>query len=252
MSLLSGLKKANVAAKETDNLGGRQLLDSDIYSLTCSMAYLAKSGSGALGVNLTFVDDAKKEISQTVYITGGDAKGNSSTYKDKDGNEHYLPGYLQVNGLCLLTVGQELADLEDQVEEKTISVWDNTAKAKVLKKMPVLVPLIGQKIKAGILRQQVSKQVKDDAGVYVPTDESVEQNEINKFFRDEDDLTVAEIEAGETEAKFAKDWLAKYKGQVLDKRSKDAKPAPAGAAKPGAAASAAKPKSSLFGKPAAQ
>jgi hypothetical protein len=247
MSLLKGLKKTNVESSEKDTLGGVQLRDSDIYPLTVSMAYLQKSQGGALGVFLTFKDEAGKELSQTVYVTGGDAKGNSSTYTDPQGNEHYLPGYLQLNGLALLSIGKGLDEIEE--EEKTVSVWDSNSRAKVLKKMPVLTELIGAKIKAGVLRQMESKQVKTDNG-YVPTDESVERNEINKFFRDEDGLTVAEIEAGETEAKFMADWLAKYKGQVIDKRVKDAKPAPAGAAKPGAAPAATTPKSSLFGKPA--
>jgi hypothetical protein len=49
------------------------------------------------------------------------------------------------------------------------------------------------------------------------------------------------------------DWLKKFKGQVIDKTNKDAKAPPAGGAKPapGGAPAAAKPKSSLFGKPAA-
>jgi hypothetical protein len=258
-SLLSGLKKDNVAATERDSLGGAQLLDSDVYPLTVSMAYLQKSQEkdgkgGALGVFLTFKTEEGKEINQTIYITGGVDKGSSSTYQDKEGKDQYLPGYLQVNGLCLLSLGRELADLEDEVEEKSISVYDFNAKAKVIKKMPVIVPLIGAKIKAGILRQQVSKQVKGDDGKYHPTAETREENEINKFFRDEDNMTVAEIEAQAEEPKFYTDWLTKYKGQVLDKRSKDAPAAgaPGTAPKPAATAGAAKPASSLFGKPAAK
>lgn len=251
MSLLKGLKKDPTLAGERDTVGGGNVRESDIYPLTISMAYLQKSSGGALGCFLTFKDDAGKEVNQTIYVTSGDAKGNSNTYTDKDGKEHYLPGYLQVNGLCLLSIGQELSDLEE--EEKTISVYDFNAKAKVMKKMPVLTALIGAKIKAGIVKQQVNKQVKGDDGVYYPTTEIREENEISKFFRDEDGLTVAEIEAGETEAKFMNDWLTKFKGQVIDKTSKDAKAPPAAGAKPaaaGAAAGAAKPKSSLFGKPA--
>lgn len=250
MSLLKGLKK-DIAAPTTekDTLGGVQLLDSNVYGATITMAYGQKSTGGALGIFLTFKTDEGKEINQTIYVTGGDAKGNSPTYKDKDGNEHYLPGYLQVNGLCLLTVGKELSDIED--EEKTISVWDSTAKAKVLKKMPVMTELIGQRIKIGVLRQTESKQEKNEANVYVPTTDTREVNEINKFFRDEDSLTVAEIEAQATEPKFMADWLEKFKGKTLDKTSKDAK-APSGKPAPaaGGAASAPKPASSLFGKKA--
>lgn len=250
MSLLKGLKKdIKAPTTEKDSLGGPQLLDSDVYPLTISMAYAQKSSGGALGIFLTFKTEEGKEVNQTIYVTGGDAKGNSSTYKDKDGNEHYLPGYLQFNGLCLLTLGVEADEIED--EEKTISVWDSTAKAKVLKKMPVMTALIGQKIKAGILRQTESKNEKNDQGVYVPTTDTREVNEINKYFRDEDGLTVAEIEAQATEPKFMQDWIEKYKGKTLDKTSKDAKapsgkPAPAG----GGAPAAAKPASSLFGKKA--
>jgi hypothetical protein len=251
MSLLKGLKKNPELAGERDSVGGGTLRESDVYPLTVSMAYLQESTGGALGVFLTFKDADDKEVNQTIYVTSGKDKGQKNTYIDKDGKEHYLPGYLQVNGLCLLTVGSELDEMEE--EEKTISVYDFNARAKVMKKMPVLTALIGQKIKAGIVKQIVNKQEKGDDGKYYPTTETREQNEITKFFRDDDGLTVAEITAGETEAKFMNDWLAKFKGKTIDKTSKDAKAPTPGAAKPAAAGApaAAKPKSSLFGKPAA-
>lgn len=246
-SLLKGLKKDESIAGERDSVGGPQLVNSNVYPMTVTMAYLQKSKTGALGVHLTFKGEDGKELSKAIYITGGDAKGNKNTYEDKDGKEHYLPGYLTVNSLCLLGIGEELSALEE--EEKTISVYDSNAKAKVMKKMPVLTALIGAKIKAGVLRQLVNKQEQTDAG-YVPTTETREENEIVKFFRADDDLTVAEIEAGETEAKFIQDWLKKFKDVVVDKTSKDAK-APSGKPVAGGAPAAAKPKSSLFGKPAA-
>ncbi len=248
MSLLKGLKKNDKLAGERDSVGGGQVRDSDIYPLTVGMAYLDKSSGGALGVFLTFKDEQGKEINQTIYVTSGDEKGNSNTYTDKDGEEHYLPGYLQMNGLCLLSLGKELDEMEE--EEATISIYDFTVKSKVMKKKQVLKELIGAKIKAGILKQIKNKNVKGDDGKYYATTDTREENEISKFFRDEDNLTVPEIQAGETEAKFYQDWLAKFKGQVIDKTVKDAKAPPAAGAKPapGAAPAASKPASSLFGK----
>lgn len=244
MSLLKGLKKNDQLAGERDSVGGSRLKDSDIYPLTVGMAYAEKSSSGALGIFFTFKTEDGSEINQTIYVTSGDAKGNSTTYTDKEGKEHYLPGFLQVNGLCLLSIGKELDEIEE--EERTISVYDFNAKAKVMKKKLVLVDLLGAKIKAGIVKQKVNKQVKGDNG-YVPTAETREQNEITKFFRDEDNLTVAEIQAGESEAKFCDDWLNTFKGKVIDKTVPVA-PTPGGAAAPATGQAAAKPKSSLFGK----
>lgn len=247
MSLLKGLKTNDQLAGERDSVGGSRLKESDIYALTIGMAYAEKSSGGALGIFFTFKAEDGSEINQTIYVTSGDAKGNKTTYEDKDGKEHYLPGFLQVNGLCLLSIGKELNELEE--EERTISVYDFNAKAKVMKKKLVLVDLLGAKIKAGIVKQKVNKQAKDDNGVYQPTAETREQNEITKFFRDEDNLTVAEIQAGATEAKFYEDWLKTFKGQTIDKTVAVAA-GPGGPAAPATGQAAQKPKSSLFGKAA--
>ena len=73
--------------------------------------------------------------------------------------------------------------------------------------------------------------------------ETREENEVVKFFRAEDGLTVPEVEAGVTEAKFKADWEKKFTGTVRNR----AKGAEAGV-KAGAPSTAQKPTKSLFAK----
>lgn len=246
MSLLKSTLKAKpeVSAKDDDRLGGGSfILDSDIYDFKITQAFLQKSDKGALGVFLGFESDEGKKYRETIYITGGDAKGNSSTYT-KDGKEYFLPGYIQVNSLCLLTVGKELSDMED--EEKVVQVYDSTAKAEVPKKMPVMVELIGQRINVAIVKQLVNKTEKADDGTYVDLAETRETNNISKFFREDDKLTTTEITAGNTEPKFYEDWLKANKGKVINKvKEVSGKP---GAPKPAGGNTPAKPAGGLFGK----
>lgn len=251
MSLLKGLNKGIAApAVERDSVGAT-LLESGVYGAEITMAYLQKSSGGALGAFITFKTDDGKQVRMTQYITSGNDKGNKPTYTDKDGNEAYLPGYLIINSLTLLAVGKELHEVED--EEKVVKLYNFEAKADVATKVQVMTELIGAKIKIGVVKQIVSKKVKDGNGVYVATAETREENEVVKLFRDEDSMTTAEILAEKEEATFINDWIAKFEGKVLDKTSKDVPAAGSAAAgKPLAAkAPAAKPSSSLFKKPAA-
>lgn len=72
-------------------------------------------------------------------------------------------------------------------------------------------------IQAGIQKQTVDKNEKGDDGKYYPTGETREINEVVKFFRYDDGLTVPEIEKGVTEAKFKDEWVAKWAGKVINK-----------------------------------
>lgn len=259
MSLLKGLNKGVTApTQERDSVGGgSRIIDGGVYGATITMAYLQKSqlknyngvqSGGALGVHLTFMTDTGKEVRQSIYITSGVDKGEKPTYTDKKtGEEHYLPGYLLVNSLTCLTIGKELHEELDE-ELKAVPIYNFEAKADVPTKVPVLLELIGQKVKIGVAKNLFTKK-KLDGNVYVPTGEDGEQNEVIKFFRYEDDMTTGEILEGKTEAKFVNDFKAKYEGQLIDKRDKPPAGAPAGTPAPGAKPPAAKPASSLFKRP---
>ena len=198
-----------------------------------------------MGLVLNAKTSTGRDFRQTLWMTSGTAKGGNNFFVDKDGAKQYLPGFNIANSLALLTVGKEISDVD--TETKVASVYSPEAKAEVPTKVEMLVELLGKEILVGLIKQTVDKTQKNDAGVYVATGETRDENEIDKLFRASDRMTTVEIRAKATEAAFAAVWEAKWAGKTRDK----AKGAASGVAGvPGApkgAAASSKPKASLFG-----
>ena len=244
MSLLKNLASDASIANETDSVGGTRVLSSALYNLKVTLAYIKVAASGAMALELVFKTDTSADVRQTLWMTGGKDKGGKNYY-EKDGQKHYLPGFLLANSLSLLTVGKELSELD--TEEKVVKLYSYEAKAEVPTKVQMVTDLLGQEIVAGVLRQTVDKTKKNDAtGKYEPTGETRDENEIDKFFRARDKLTTAEIRAGLTEASFATTWEEKWKDQVRDRSTKKTGAGTAGAPKASGAAGATAAKTSLF------
>lgn len=198
-----------------DRLGGGGLFDSGIYEFDIVAAYGGKAQSGARSVTVEAKDPVSgRSFKTTQWVTSGDAKGGKNTYKDKDGNLHYLPGYELINAIALMAAGKELPDLV--AENKILKIYDYTAKAEVPQEVPVLVELTGKKLYLGILKQEVNKQAKDDAGVYQDTAETREQNELAHVFHYPSKRTVAEAKA-KAESEFYAKWEEKNKGKTQNK-----------------------------------
>jgi len=242
MSLLANLTTDESIKNETDSVGGSRVRESGLYPFTIALAYLTKSKGEALALNLVLKDD-QGEVKQQLWVTSGKEKGCKNTYQDKDGNPQYLPGFLQANALCLLTVGKEISQLD--TEKKVINLYNYDSKSEVPTPVDMITDLLGQEILVGLIKQTVDKNVKDAAGNYVASGETREENEVDKMFRARDRMTVAEIRAKAEEATFATTWAEKWTGQVKDKSTKGA--GTAGAPKAAAAAPAGKPTNSLFG-----
>lgn len=252
MSLLKSLKSDANIAGERDSVGGNGPMDSNAYPATIQHAYIVTAGSGAVGMTMNLKTSDGKEIRETVYMTSGTAKGGKNYY-EKDGEKHYLPGYLLVNSLALLTVGKEISELD--TETKVINVWNKDAKAEVPTKVEMVMDLLGKEILVGLIKETVDKTQKNEAtGEYVPTGETRDQNVIDKFFRARDRKTVAEISAQAEEASFIDTWIKKWSGQVRNKAGKSGNNGTAGAPRTGgapgfngaAAAGTKKPAQSLF------
>lgn len=248
MSLLANLATDSTIADEKDSIGGSGPLDSGLYNCTVSMAHITKSAGGAMGLVLTLKTAEGKEVRQTLWMTSGTAKGCKNFY-EKDGEKHYLPGFLAANALCLLTVGKEVSQMD--TETKVINLYSPEAKSEVPTKVEVLMDLLGQEIIAGVIKQTVDKTKKNEAtGQYEATGETRDENEIDKFFRAKDRMTTAEIRAQAEEATFINSWDQKWTGKVKD-RAKGAAAGLPGVPKLGSAPSAAaatkKPTTSLFG-----
>lgn len=214
MSYLSNLSYEPNTVVQKDVLGGGfSPLSSNIYDLTIKLAFLTKSQKGAWALNIHAETDSGRKYRETIYYTN---KEGSNQYSDKKtGQMEYLPGFLQLDGLCLLTVGKPFKSLDSEIEVKTIKLYNYEAKAEINTDVPMIMPLIGQKIRAGIQHVVENKKAKGDNG-YVPTNEKRESNVIDKFFRERDNLTVSEILARQTEAKFYKEWLKEWEGKVND------------------------------------
>ena len=250
MSLLKNLTSDATIANEKDSIGGSRLLNSGLYLFTVTLAYIQVAASGAIGLVLG-LKSAAGEVRQTVYMTSGKDKGGKNYY-EKDGVKNYLPGFLLANSLALLTVGKEISELD--TEKKVVKVYSAEAKGEIPTQVDMLTDLIGKEILGGVIKQTVDKSKKNDAGVYVPTGETREENELDKFFRASDRMTTAEIRAQSTEASFAATWEGKWKDLTRDKTSKKGAAGTAGApgfkGSPLANGAAGKPASSpasLFG-----
>ena len=217
MSLLKKMTSDASIANEKDSVGGGGVLASNIYPATVKLAYVTQSEGGAIGLVLQAQTSAGRDIRETLWMSSGTAKGGKNYY-EKDGEKHYLPGFIAANALALLTVGQELSDLD--TETKVVNVYNKDAKAEVPTKVEMVMDLLGKDILVGLIKETVDKTVKNDAGNYVPTGETREQNTIDKFFRASDKKTTAEIRAQAEEASFHDTWLAKWQDKVRDKSSK--------------------------------
>lgn len=240
MSIFKNLTQDTSIAGESDSLGGGGAAESGLYDLTIKVAYAITAKSEATGVVLVLQDASNKEYRFTEYVTSGREKG-CKNYYERDGEKHYLPGFNNINAVCLLAAGKELTDMD--TEEKMVKVYDPAAKAEVPTKKEVLVDLIGKPITLGILKVIENKNVLNEStGKYVPTADTRTSNQLDKVFRTRDRLTVAEVRAEATEAAFYEAWGAKNTGVTKDK----SKPVAGGAGVPTGAV-AGKPKTSLFG-----
>lgn len=244
MSLLSTLTSDESIANEKDSVGGGGVLESNIYPAKVTLAYVTKSNGGAIGLVFAAKTTEGRDIKQTLWMTSGTEKG-CKNYYEKDGQKNYLPGFLAANALALLTTGKEVSELE--TETKVVNVYNSDAKAEVPTKVEMIMDLLGKDILIGLIKQTVNKTKKDEVtGVYLPTGETRDENEIDKFFRASDRKTTAEIRAQAEEAKFADTWLQKWEGKVKDKSSKTAAAGTPGAPRAAAPAAAKKPATSLF------
>lgn len=247
MNMLANLTTDTSIANEKDSIGGSGPMDSGLYNFTVALAYLTKGQSGALALALHLKTQDNREVRQTLWMTSGTAKGCKNYYEDKNGAKQYLPGFNLANSLALLTVGKEISQLD--TETKVVNLYSSEAKAEVPTKVEVVMDLMGKEIIGGLIKQEVDKTTKNDAGDYVPTGETRMENELDKFFRARDKMTTAEIRAQAAEATFVTTWEQKWAGKVRE-RAKGAANGLAGVPKLGgapAAAASKKPTTSLFG-----
>jgi len=220
--LLTGMDIPSDIKENGDFLGGFSALESGVYDATVELAYMSVADSGAKAVNILLKTSDGRQMRQQFWITSGTAKGGLPYYvNQKTLEKKFLPGFEMAQHLCLLTIGKAINTLE--TEEKVINLYSSAEGKELPTKVDMLVDLLGKPITAGVIKQIVDKNKKNDqTGVYEPTGEVRTENEVDKFFRTRDGMTVTEIKAKATEAKFKTQWSDKWDGQIRDKSSKTA------------------------------
>lgn len=192
MSNIFSNAKPTAEKVEDDYLGGGGAVDTDIYAGEIKYAYIGKAAnSDARNVTLSIKLDNGKEVSRSIWMTN---RNGDVTYKDKkSGDLKNLPGFNQVNSLCMLLASKEVGAMD--VEEKTLSLYDFDAKKEVPQAVDCFVELHGERLNVAIQRQTVDKTAKNEAtGDYEPTGETRDVNEFIKFFPEGGLVTISEVE----------------------------------------------------------
>lgn len=213
---------AQVKVEEKDTLGGGFTITSGIHPAAIKMMYLDAWSSGALYVAIelaVLVDGQEKTHKENITISN---KAGEFTYKDKKTNEDVpMPGYAMVDTMLRLATGKGFNDQDVQV--KSIAVYDKDAKGNVNKDKEVIMSALRQKLKVGILLQTVDKTtLNQSTNKYEPNGETREENVIHKVFDFETDKTLLEIQSNK-DAEFHKGWTERFAGKVINKAKGAAK-----------------------------
>ena len=213
MSFLKKLKTTEKVEKPKDSLGGVQVRPSAINTFKIKNIYfLPAVPSGAMMCHLTVTDEAGLDYRESICVASGDAKGNKSTYTNAKGEAHYLPGYIIINDIAMLTIETDITDLE--TETITVKHYDKEAKKEVPTEVEVVTEMIGEEVQLAIKHIIKNKQEQIN-GKYVDVNDRREINEIAAAFHSESDQTLNEAIA-DTDAEFKQKWLDKNEGKPFD------------------------------------
>ena len=213
MSLLSNVKSdASVSsAVEEDSTGPVYVVDSGVYDCVIDMAYVMQSQSSkALGINLKLKTREGTMITERIWFTNK----SGQTFYTRDGQNVPLPGFAQMNSLCNLVVGKNFLDLQDDIETKQVMIYNREERKEVGTDSEVVVPLVGRKIKAGILREY--QDVGDANNNWKPTGYSRDVNTVDKFFDFDSSQTQGE-KIENKPASYIEKWIARNEGVTRDK-----------------------------------
>jgi hypothetical protein len=209
MSNLFGTAASGKVEAEKDF--SKRTLDSDIYGATIKMIFVGQAKSGARNVTIQLKTADGKDYSETIYVTNKEGK---NTY-EKDGKEFFLPGFLLVNNLAIMTTGKGLHDfVEDDIETKTVKLYDYDAKKELPTDVQAVVPMIGKQVMVAILEEEFAKsKLNESTKKYEPTGEYGVRNVMVKAYNPETRQTAVEMR-DDKEAAQADSWLEANKGKL--------------------------------------
>jgi len=227
-----------------DRLGTGGVKESGPYQGIVKLAFAGKAlASNAQSVTL-HIDLNGYEYRETFWITNRSGENFYADKKDAT-KKHPLPGYTSIDDVCLLTTGQPLT--EQPTEEKVVNLYNFEARKDVPTTVPVLVDLLNKPITIGVIKQIVDKQQKNDAGTYVNTGETREENIVDKFFHTESRRTVTEIREGLEEPVFYDKWVAKNQDKTRNRAKGGGEGKTGAPGRPAGPGSSPAPVKSLFG-----
>mgnify|MGYP003608066008 FL=1 len=207
-----GTGPTNAANVEKEKDFSKRTLDTGIYEATIKMIFAGQAKSGARNVTIQLKTADGKDYSETVYLSNTEGK---NTY-EKDGKESYLPGYLLVNNLAIMTTGKPLEELVGDVETRTVKLYDYDLKKEVATDVPAVIPMIGQKVLVAIQEEEYEKQkLNTTTNKYEGTGEFAVKNQLVKAYNPETRQTAVEMR-DDKPATQVDAWLATYGGKIKE------------------------------------
>lgn len=207
---LFGTGATNAANVEKEKDFSKRTLDTDIYGATIKMIFAGQAKSGARNVTLQLKLANGKDYNETIYLSNKEGK---NTY-EKDGKEFYLPGFLLVNNLAIMTTGKGLFDLAADVETRTVKLYDFDAKKEVPTDVQAIVPMLGKQVLVAIQEEEFEKTKLNEATKkYEPTGEVGVKNVIVKAYDVETKCTAVEMR-DDKEATQHDAWLETNQGKL--------------------------------------
>ena len=247
MNMFSKFKaSADGVVQDADRMGGFSLKETGVYDATVKLIYFGEYKSGAQFAEAHFDIDGHMHRERLNIST----KTGENTYTDTKTNKpKFLPSFETLNDIAIVTTGEEFTDLVDQIEEKTVNVYDYDLKKEVPTNVNCLIPVMGQNITLAIFCQLVDKESKQDDGSYAANGETREENALDKVFHTETGMTAYEGKSGLEKGLFIELWKKKNDGKEPRNLVKG-KPGSGNAGAPSSSSSAGAPKakSNMFNK----
>jgi hypothetical protein len=199
-------------------------LDTGLYKMGITLAYLSESKNGAHGLNLHLknADGSGPVVRQTLWMTSGKAKGQRNSYVDDNGVKHKLPGMEQADNLHALLTGVMLIDADS--DEKTVKLWNPATSKEENTPVTIIKGLMNQPVLIGLHKNRDNKMILDKVtNKYVPDPSGKDRvyNEINKFFDADTGLTYAEKKAKTTDPAYLAKWKETFDSTYVRDRYKE-------------------------------
>ena len=207
MSIFDNIEIDNTIKPDEDRVGGesKKIDKTGKYDVIIKKAYVNTAKSGAMSFVVEVEDATGNKLKIEEYFTN---KDKATFYLDKEGNKRYLPGFSKMKALDFLVTKK---DQQNPVcENKSIMLYDYTAKKEIPTLKPVFVEWYGKTITILAMNVLENKSVKNEVtGSYEPIAETRNVIVVDHFLDPVTLRTRNEVTAA-TDAKICADWTAKF------------------------------------------